>query len=330
MGGDTNPAQMIFLPADVSQIHMHRLRSPLPPLSTLRPFEAAVRLGSFKAAAEELHLTQSAISHQISSLEKHFQTKLFARQGNRLIPTKEGAAYGTAVARSLAELSNAGNSFLREERSKVLRVTASPSFAMFAALPHAGEFRARNAALELRLEARNTSVNFETEDIDAAIEVGSPPFPGLQSHRLFKSRLGPLAHPELCRKFGPIRTAKDLARLPLIELNNIPGLWNRWFAQTDHRIKITDLSLSSDSLLAAIQMAESGVGVLLAPFPLVTALVSTGRLVPLFRPSLPIDRPDFHLLYRTAHANSAGIRALKRWLSEVTTGLERSARAAKV
>jgi len=114
---------------------MHRLRSPLPPLSTLRPFEAAVRLGSFKAAAEELHLTQSAISHQINSLEKHFQTKLFARQGNRLIPTKEGTAYGTAVARSLAELSNAGNSFLKEDRSKVLRVTATPTFAMFAALP---------------------------------------------------------------------------------------------------------------------------------------------------------------------------------------------------
>jgi LysR family glycine cleavage system transcriptional activator len=321
---------MIFLAADMSRIHMHRLRSPLPPLSTLRPFEAAVRLGSFKAAAEELHLTQSAISHQINSLEKHFQTKLFARQGNRLIPTKEGTAYGTAVARSLAELSNAGNSFLKEDRSKVLRVTATPTFAMFAALPHVEEFKVRNGSLELRLEARNTSVNFEVEDIDAAIEVGSPPFPGLQSQQLFKSRIGPLAHPDLCKKFGPIRTAKDLACLPLIELNNIPGLWNRWFARTDHRIKITDLSLSSDSLLAAIQMAESGVGVLLAPFPLTTALVSTGRLIPLFRPSLPIDRPDFHLLYRKAHANSAEIRALKRWLSEVTAGLERRARAANV
>src|SRR5262249_22388497 len=129
---------------------------------------------------------------------------------------------------------------------------------------------------------------------------------------------------------GPTGQARELARLPLIDMNKVPALWNRWFSRTDHRIKITDLSLSSDSLLAAIQMAESGVGVLLAPFPLVTALVSTGRLVPLSRPSLPIDRPDFYLLYRRAHANSARIRALKRWLNEVTAGLERSARAANV
>jgi LysR family glycine cleavage system transcriptional activator len=321
---------MISFRAGLNRIHMHRLRSPLPPLSTLRPFEAAIRLGSFKAAAAELHLTQSAISHQISSLERHFQTKLFARQGNRLVPTKEGEAYGAAVARSLTDLSNAGSSFLKDDRAKVLRVTATPSFAMFAALPYVDSFKARNASLELRLEARNTSVDFETEDIDAAIAVGSAPFSGLQSHRLFRSRIGPLAHPDFCRKYGPVKAAKDLARLPLIELNNIPGLWDRWFAHADHRIKITDPPLASDSLLAAIQMAESGVGVLLAPFPLVTTLVSTGRLTPLFRPFMPIERPDFYLLHRKAQTNSAKIRALKHWLNYITTELDRHARAAGV
>jgi LysR family glycine cleavage system transcriptional activator len=95
---------------------------------------------------------------------------------------------------------------------------------MFAALPYVEEFKSRNASLDLRMEARNTTVDFDAESIDAAIQVGSPPFPGLRSHRLFRSRLGPLAHPDLCEKFGPVKTAGDLARMPLIELNNIPGL----------------------------------------------------------------------------------------------------------
>jgi LysR family glycine cleavage system transcriptional activator len=306
---------------------MQRLRSPLPPLSTLRPFEAAVRLGTFKAAAEELALTQSAISHQINSLETHFRTKLFVRQGNSLVLTKDGSVYGAAVVKILAELSKAGETFSNREHHSVLRVSASPSFAMFAALPYVEEFKSRNASLDLRMEARNTTVDFDAESIDAAIQVGSPPFPGLHSHRLFRSRLGPLAHPDLCAKFGPVKTARDIARMPLIELNNIPGLWDRWFAKADRRIKVGELRLSSDSLLAAIQMAESGVGVLLAPFPLITSLVSSGRLKILFRPLLPIERPDFHLLYRKGDAGSAKIKAVRLWLNGVIAEMEQKAHA---
>jgi LysR family glycine cleavage system transcriptional activator len=308
-------------------IHMQRSRSPLPPLSTLRPFEAAVRLGSFKAAAEELRLTQSAISHQIGSLETHFHTKLFVRQGNSVALTKDGAFYGAAIVRILAELSKAGETFSKRENHSILRVSASPSFAMFAALPFAEEFKSRNASLDLRLEARNTNVDFDAESIDAAIEVGSPPFPGLHAHRLFRSRLGPLAHPDLCAKFGTIKTARDLARMPLIELNNIPGLWDRWFASADRRIKVGELRLSSDSLLAAIQMAEAGSGVLLAPFPLITSLVSSGRLKILFRPSLSMERPDFHLVYRKSDVGSAKIKALRLWLTAITNEMEQKAGA---
>ena len=306
---------------------MQRSRSPLPPLSTLRPFEAAVRLGSFKAAAEELRLTQSAISHQISSLETHFRTKLFVRQGNRLALSEDGALYGAAMMKIFTELTRAGETFSKRDSHSVLRVSASPSFAMFAALPYAEEFKSRNASLDLRLEARNTSVDFDAETIDAAIEVGSPPFPGLRAHRLFRSRLGPLAHPDLCAKFGTIKTAGDLARMPLIELNNIPGLWGRWFASADRRVKVGELRLSSDSLLAAIQMAEAGSGVLLAPFPLITSLVSSGRLKILFRPSLPVERPDFHLVYRKGDSGSAKIKALTLWLNGVTAELEQKASA---
>lgn len=124
------------------------------------------------------------------------------------------------------------------------------------------------------------------------------------------SRAG-LAQPTLSNKFGPIRTAKDLVRMPLIELNIVPGLWDRWFANADRRVKVGQLRLSSDSLLAAIQMAEAGVRVILAPFPLVTCLVATGRLGLLCHPLMLLDRPDFYLLCRKRDLGSPKIKALK-------------------
>src|SRR5882757_2323168 len=301
---------------------MQRSRSSLPPLSTLRAFEAAVRLGSFKAAAEDLGLTQSAISHQVNALEAHFQTKFFVRQGNKLVLTKDGALYGTSILKAFSEMSRAGEILSSKERKEIVRVSASPSFAAFAALPRIEKFKSINAALDLRLEARNTNVDFDTESSDAAIQVGSPPFPGLHSHRLFRSKLAPLAHPALYEKFAPVTTAKDLARMPLIELNNIPGLWERWFAKADRKVRVGELRLSSDSLLAAIQMAESGVGVLLAPFPLTASVVASGRLKALFRPSLPIEKPDFYLVYRKADATAVKIKAVRKWLKEVIAELE--------
>lgn len=309
----------------MNEIHMQRSRSSIPPLSTLRSFEAAVRLGSFKAAAEDLSLTQSAISHQISSLETHFRAKLFVRQGNKVVLTKDGAIYGASILKAFAELSRGGEALLNKERREIVRVSASPSFATFAALPYLDKFRSINGSLDLRLEARNTNVDFDIESIDAAIQVVGPPFRGLHAHRLFRSKLAPLAHPDLCKKFAPLKTAKDLARMPLIELNNIPGMWEQWFAKADRKIKLNDLSLSSDSLLAAIQMAEAGLGVVLSPFPLTASAVTSGRLKSIFRPSLPMEKSDFHLVYRKEDANTAKIKAVRRWLKDVVAELEQRA-----
>ncbi len=306
---------------------MQRSRSSLPPLSTLRAFEAAVRLGSFKAAAEDLRLTQSAISHQVHSLETHFRRKLFVRIGNKLALTKQGESYGASILKAFAEMSRAGEGLLGRTGSEIVRVSASPSFAAFAALPHIEKLKAINTSLDVRLEARNTAVDFDTESIDAAIQVGTSPGRGLNANRIFRSRLAPLAHRELCGKYAPIRTERDIARMPLIELNNIPGLWEHWFARADLGNSVPDLLLSSDSLLAALQMAEAGVGVVLAPLPLVAPLVSAKRLTVLLPPRALSEAPDFHLIYRREDASTARIKAIRRWLKEIAAALERQAAA---
>src|SRR5262245_11314870 len=113
-------------------IHMQRSKSALPPLSTLRAFEAAVRLGRFNSAAEDLRLTQSAISHQINALEVHFHCKLFVRQGNKVVLTKDGEAYGASILKAFAEMSRAGEGLLNKAGRDIVRVSASPSFAALA------------------------------------------------------------------------------------------------------------------------------------------------------------------------------------------------------
>jgi LysR family transcriptional regulator, glycine cleavage system transcriptional activator len=311
----------------MSPIHMQRSRSSLPPLSTLRAFEAAVRLGSFKAAAEDLRLTQSAISHQVHSLETHFRRKLFVRVGNRLALTKQGEAYGASILKAFAEMSRAGESLMGRSGGEIVRVSASPSFAALGALPRIEALKAINTSLEVRIEARNTSVEFDTESIDAAIQVGMPAERGLNAHRVFRSRMVPLARHDLCEKYAPVTTERDVARLPLIELNNIPGLWEYWFAQADSAIKVPDLRLSSDSLLAALQMAEAGVGVVLGPLPLVAPLVSSGRLQVLLPPRTLPEAPDFHLVYRKEDASTSRIKSIRRWVKEIASALEHQAAA---
>jgi LysR family transcriptional regulator, glycine cleavage system transcriptional activator len=302
---------------------MQRFRSSLPPLSTLRAFEAAVRLGSFKGAAEDLRLTQSAISHQIHALETHFRRKLFLRVGNRLVLTDDGKTYGASILKAFSELGRAGEALLSQAGSEIVRVSASPSFAAFAALPHIERLRSNNAGLDIRLEARNTNVDFGTESIDAAIQVGRPSDRALNAHRIFRSKMAPLAHPELCRRHGPVKSERDIATMPLIELNNIPGLWVHWFRRADASILVPDLALSSDSLLAALQMAESGVGVVLAPLPLVAPLLSSGRLKILVKPRALPEAPEFHLVYRAHDSATARIKSIRRWIEEIAATLER-------
>jgi DNA-binding transcriptional LysR family regulator len=112
-----------------------------------------------------------------------------------------------------------------------------------------------------------------------------------------------------------------------IELNNVPGLWGLWFERADRNVKLDEPSLSCDSLLAAVQMAESAIGVLLAPFPLMDQIVASGRLTPLSHYRLSVETNDFYLLYRRGDANLRKIKAVRRWLSDIATEMAKGTKA---
>jgi LysR family glycine cleavage system transcriptional activator len=302
---------------------MSRLLSSLPPLASLRAFDAVARFGSVKHASESLHLTPSAISHQIRALETHFGLQLLRRNGRNVALTETGELYARAIMRGFNELLRASDLLDARRRDKVIRVSVTPTFATLAALPHIGKFRAAHRDFELRIEARNTAVDLEWDLLDAAVQVGEAPFEDLGAQRLLQSRLIPCIAPALLAKSGSRLKAGDLAKMPLIEFAAAPGIWRAWFEQNAPGQAEIEPELLGDSLLVALQMAVAGMGVLLAPFPLVSPMVANGSLKALTQwGAMRNSMRDFYFTYRKADGSSEKIKAVQKWLKLVVKQLE--------
>jgi len=306
---------------------MSNAPSALPPLASLRAFEALARSGSVKLASESLNLTPSAITHQIRTLEAHFGIQLVQRSGRNIELTENGAIYASAVLSAFNELFRASDLLEDRKRGPIVRVSVTPTFAMLAALPHLKRFRVDNPGLDLRLEAKNTLADFERDNIDAAVQFGEPPFGGLTYHRLLRSRAAPCADPQLLDRFGPIQHPKDLTKLPLIKVATAPDLWQRWFEEYEPQVATKEPDLVGDSLLTAIQMARSSMGVVLAPFPLIAPLVSSGALTLIAHwGSKSMALRDFYFTHRKVDGSSEKIKAVHKWLKVVAKALETDAR----
>ncbi|MCP1968545.1 LysR substrate-binding domain-containing protein [Bradyrhizobium elkanii] len=305
---------------------MSNAPSTLPPLASLRAFEALARSGSVKLASESLNLTPSAISHQIRTLEAHFGLQLVQRSGRNIELTESGAIYAAAVLSAFNELFRASDLLEDRKRGPTVRVSVTPTFAMLAALPHLEKFRIDNPGLDLRLEAKNTLADFERDNIDAAVQFGDPPFGSLTYHRLLRSRAVPCADRKLLDRFPPVQQPNDLTKLPLIKFATAPDLWQRWFEEYDPKFQSKEPELIADSLLTAIQMARSSMGVILAPFPLVVPLIGSGALTVIQHwSSKSLALRDFYFTHRKLDHSSGKIKAVHKWLKVVAKALEADA-----
>lgn len=313
----------------LNQAHdkMSNAPSPLPPLASLRAFEALARSGSVKLASESLNLTPSAITHQIRTLEAHFGIQLVQRNGRNIELTENGAIYASAVLSAFNELFRASDLLEDRKRGPIVRVSVTPTFAMLAALPHLERFRIDNPGLDLRLEAKNTLADFERDNIDAAVQFGEPPFGSLTYHRLLRSRAAPCADSKLLDRFAPIQHPEDLTKLPLIKVATAPELWPRWFEEYEPQVATKEPDLVGDSLLTAIQMARSSMGVVLAPFPLIAPLVNSGALTVMAQwGSKGMPLRDFYFTHRGVDGSSEKIKAVHKWLKVVSKALETDSR----
>ena len=290
------------------------MSSRLPSLNLLRIFEAAGRHLSFKRAAEELHVTPSAVSHQVKALEADLGFALF-RRGNRTLELTEGGrAYLGVVSRALVRLREGTNRVRRTYGASTLRMSLMPTLARHVVIPRLKSFRARVPGIKLHIEATNATADLQFEDVDLAVRYGLGQWPGVHSAKLLDLEVGPVCTADLAASVGLDRI-DALARAPVLCMSMLPDAWRHWTEAAGLAGFTAVDELWLDSYDATIQAAEQGHGVALAIFPADQVLVDEGRLVEPF--ACRIATPyALHLVCREGEESRPELLEFRDWLLE--------------
>ena len=281
-----------------------------PPLHALQGFVAAARSGNLSRAAESLHLTVSALSHQIRGLEQRLGQRLFQRNARGVELTDDGRELFDRVASHFDALELALQPF-RTPRDDVLTISLMPSFAASWLVPRLPRFLAAHPQLEINLQSTTALVDFDRElSIDAGLRFGRGQYPGLETVHLLDDWVTPTVSPTLVQRLG-MPTLDTLDRFPLLGAPG--GRWSEWFAQFGGTLPSRFVATfdDSDTLHRA---ASEGLGVALGRLTLARPLVDAGRLVLPFAQRLKAEFAHY-LVYPARSAAHAGLHAFRDWLS---------------
>ncbi len=287
----------------------------LPPLRSVRAFEAAARHLSFARAADELHVTPAAISQQIKILEAHVGLALF-RRGAQLTLTEPAAAALPLLSDAFDRLERAMERLRLGRDSGPLVVSAPPSFAARWLIPRMEGFQARHPDIDLRLTASVKLVNFDTEDVDVAIRYGSGRYPGLHSERMKAEEVVPVAAPRLAER---LRGVEDLLGVTLLHNDAMDWdttfpTWAAWLDNAGVAVPSDFKPRRFDDFNLVLQAALAGLGVALAWGTLVADELALGRLVALF-PARKLANA-YHLVCPAKNLDSPKVAAFRQWILE--------------
>lgn len=283
----------------------------LPPFAAVKAFEAAARHKSFKAAAEELCLSPSAISHQIRSLEDYLDTALFERQGNRLELTLTGRGYAGKLTGLLDAFDDSTRS-VKEAGTRPFRVLCTPGFAARWLVPRLDRLSFGDR-VKMRVSVGAPSTDFATNDSDLVIQWADDPVDGVTTERLLESNRYPVISPDL-RTEASVKSPEDLLRLRLMH-DETADAWAEWFMAAG--IEVPDMPRGPvfPNCELATTAAEQGQGVSLAYDAMVRGTLASGRLVRLFDAvTMPIV--IYSVAYSTARADDPMITEFRDWLFE--------------
>lgn len=285
----------------------------LPPFAAVRAFEAAARHKSFKAAAEELCLSPSAISHQIRALEDYLDTALFERVGNRLDLTLTGRGYAGKLTGLLNGLEDSTRA-IRNAGEQPLRVLCTPGLAARWLVPRLDRLDFGDR-VRLRVSTGAPSTDFATNDSDVVIQWSVDPTPGVVTEPLMESTRYPVISPRL-RDAAGVEHPADLLRLRLI-YDETDDAWADWFAAAG----LPNPDLPSGPVFPNCELAttaaERGQGVSLAYDSVVRGTLESGRLVRLFE-TVTLPMVIYSVAYREDRAGDPMIRAFRDWMFKET------------
>jgi len=251
----------------------------LPPLPSLRAFEAVGRLQSFRAASEELCVSQSAVSYHVKSLEDHLGVRLFVRQPQVISFTQEGSSYYSSVRQAFQVLRD-GASSLHPSSSADLKVSVLPSFAANWLAPRLPQFRASHPHIHLTLEPTLGLADLSRGDADAAIRYGRGDWPDVHCRRLLPERICPVASRALTALAEPVRTPQDLLRHTLLQVSR-PYEWEMWAARVGLNLDGARMLQLADYNIV-VQAASDGLGVAMGRQLLLGSRLQSGALLQLF------------------------------------------------
>jgi LysR family glycine cleavage system transcriptional activator len=280
-----------------------------PPMQALRAFEAAARLQSLTRAAESLHLTHGAISHQIKALEASIGVRLVERAGRGIRVTEEGARLATRVRAALAEIADAVREAADRRNPRLLRVSVTPSFAARWLLPRLGSFIAQHRDIDLDVRSSMALVDFRRDDTDVAIRHGFGTWPDVSAELLMGDSYFPVCSPRLARL---PRVPGDLAKHTLLRADD--EAWKPWFEAVGLDWPEPSRGpIFNDSALM-LQACAEGQGVALARRSLLGNDVRNGLLVRLFDIDVPAAR-RYYLVYPPRLAESPKLALFRTWLT---------------
>jgi DNA-binding transcriptional LysR family regulator len=280
------------------------------PLSFLRIFEAAGRTGSFRAAAAELNLTPSAVSHAIRKLEQVLGIALFDRDTRNVRLSYEGEALMRHVSRAFDELRR-GMEVVSTRGPKLLRLHCAPSFAAQWLTPRLADFMKHHPGVELRLAAGTDYTRFTSDEFDADIVYGPPRMEGVVVVPLGEETIAPMCAPELAETIG---TPVDLFNHVLIQTDSKQIQWSDWFTANSLIAPPPNGSRFDRSFLA-IAAAAQGLGVALESTRLAERELASGRLImPLEQKSIPIRYVGHNLVFPRHGRQRHPLRTFSEWL----------------
>lgn len=284
----------------------------LPPLNALRAFEAAARHSNFTRAAEELGMTQAAVSYQIKVLEDRSGKPLFKRVGRQVVLTEAGSQFAAIASEAFQSIRN-GFAALQETNEIKLKVSAVPTFAMNWLSLRIGAFQIQNPKMAVQLDTSTDLVDFASAGFDVGIRNGSGDWPGLCTHKLCDITYSPMLSPKLAESVGGIHKPEDLIKLPLVDVGD--PWWLTWFEAAG--VKDTDFldqhssQMGPQTVDGNIALAGHGVAIL-SPIYYASAL-RDGLLVQPFELECVAEKPIW-LAYSEAQKNNRKIKLFRDWI----------------
>ena len=281
-------------------------------LKELRTFCVAAELESFRAAAEQLFLTASAVSHQIKSLESELGKKLFERGSRSIALTPAGELLYADVYPLIHQLDDVASKHRADATRVRLKISVQPFFASEMFVPRLPDFRALHPDIDISVDTSDESSQKHPAAADVSIRIFKSPPVSLAAERLFPLTLAPAASPEFYDRTRVVgnRITSDF---PIIIHESRPHAWRRWERASGLSLPRHAPTIRLDSMIAVVRAAERGVGAALVPMGLSDGWFQSSSLVHLFETELPTDEA-FFVVYDRDHRDIDNVHRFRDWV----------------